>query len=130
MSHVKTIFVGSLLAMSILLMECGNKRNAIKIALNELTCDYFKSKTLELLLIHKIKPSEPTLKVSIIENSHGDHKMVTQINWDNFFWALRRAVINPETKLGFYLRENPKSHKYNGECKESAHISYQRLGSS
>lgn len=117
--------------MSIISMEIifGQKGNAIKIALNELTCDYFNSKRLELLLIHKIRPSEPTLKVSIIENSLGDHKMVTRINWDNFFWALQRAVTNPETKLGLYLRENPQSSKYNGECEESAYISYQRLGS-
>ena len=131
MNHAKIIFAGSLLAMSILLMEINfwKKRNAIKIALNELTCDYFSSKRLELLLIHKIRPSEPILKVSIIENSLGDLKMVTPINWDNFFWAFRRAVTNPGTKLGLYLRENPKSPKYNGECGESAYISYQRLGS-
>ena len=117
--------------MSILLMEInlGDKRNAIKIALNELTCEYFSSKRLELLLIHKILPSEQTLKVSIIENSIGDLKMVTRINWDNFFWAFRRAVTNPGTKLGLYLRETPNSQKYNGECGESAYISFQRLGS-
>ena len=119
------------MAISILFMEINfkEKSNSIKVALDELRGDYFNSKRLELLLIHKIKPRETTIEFSVIENSLGDYKMVTQINWDNFLWAFRRAVINPNMKLGLYLRDNAGPLKYNRECRESDYISYQRLGS-
>jgi len=131
MNRHKIIFAGSLLAVSILFMEINfkEKSDSIKVALDELQGDYFNSKRVELLLIHKIKPSEPTIKYNVIENSLGDHKMVTRIDWDNFFWAFRRAVINPNTKLGLYLRDKAVPPNYNGECGEFAYISYQRLGS-
>jgi len=118
------------LAVSILFMEINfkEKSDSIKVALENLRGDYFNSKRLELLLIHKIKPREPTIKFSVIENSLGDHKMVTRINWDNFLWAFRRAVINHNTKLGLYLRNKAGPIKFNGECGESDYISYQRLG--
>jgi len=130
MNRTRIIFAGSLLAVSILFMEINlkEKSDSIKVALDELRGNYLNSKRLEFLLIHKTKPSEPTIKFRVIENSLGDHKMVTQINWDNFIWAFRKAVINPNMKFGLYLRDKSVSPKYNGGCGESANISYQKTG--
>jgi len=132
MKRSRIIFAGGLLAVSILFMEINfkEKNNSIKAALENLRGDYLNSKKLELLLIHKIRPIERTIKVIFIENSFGDHKMITLINWDNFFWATRRAITNPDTKLGLYLREkNTKPPIFNDKCREFAYISYQRLRS-
>ena len=117
--------------MSILFLEINfkEKSNTMKVAFDELLGDYFKSKRLKLFLIHEIRPSKPTIKVRIIENSYGDHKIVTQINWDNFIWAIQRAVTYPETKLGLYLRDIAEPPIGKPECVISAYVSYQRLGS-
>ena len=130
MNRTRIIIVGSLLAVSILFMEINfkEKSDSLKVAIVELKSDY-NSTRLELLLIHKIIPSEPTIKFSVIESSLGDNKMVTRINWDNFIWAFRKAVLNPNTKLGLYLRHNAGSPKYTSECGEFDYISYQRLTS-
>lgn len=43
----------------------NEKSNSIKVALDELRGDYFNSKRLQLFLIHKIKPSEPTINLAL-----------------------------------------------------------------